>query len=118
MSKSSYRILLDENAERKAMRHLEERGHDAEMVVDALEPRATDDEVQEYAERTGRLILTSDQDFLSRSHPTVFQEDDEMSAFRVASIVDAIGEAMSQSQLEQAGGAKLVEDWVRDRSTG
>jgi predicted nuclease of predicted toxin-antitoxin system len=58
MSKSSYRLLLDENVERRAMRYLEKRSHDAEMVVDVVEPRATDDEVQQYAEETNRLVLT------------------------------------------------------------
>ena len=34
-----------------------------------------------------------------------------MSAFEVAETVDAVAEAMSQSQLMQSGGTKLVEDW-------
>ena len=112
MSKSSYRLLLDENVERKTMRYLENRGHDAELVVEVLEPQATDDAVQQHAARTNRLVLTSDQDFLARDYPTLFQEDDKMSAFEVAEIVDAIADAMSQSQLMDAGGAKLVEDWL------
>jgi hypothetical protein len=94
------------------MRYLEKRNHDAEMVVEVLEPQATDDAVQQYAARTNRLVLTSDQDFLARDYPTLFQEDDKMSAFEVAEIVDAIADAMSQSQLMDAGGAKLVEDWL------
>ena len=94
------------------MRYLEDRSHDAEMVVEVLEPQATDDAVQQYAARTNRLVLTSDQDFLARDYPTLFQEDDKMSAFEVAEIVDAIADAMSQSQLMDAGGAKLVEDWL------
>ena len=48
------------------MHYLEKRSHDAEMVVDVVEPRATDDEVQQYAEETNRLVLTSGQDFLAR----------------------------------------------------
>ena len=112
MSKSSYRLLLDENVERRAMGYLENRSHDAEMVVDVLEPRATDDEVQQYAEETNRLVLTSDRDFFTRDYPTLFQEDNEMSAFEVAEIVDAVAEAMSQSQLMQSGGTKLVEGWL------
>ena len=82
------------------------------MVVDVVEPQATDDEVQQYAEETNRLVLTSDQDFLARDYPTLFQEDDKMSAFKIAEIVDAVAEAMSQSQLMQSGGTKLVEDWL------
>ena len=112
MSKSNYRLLPDENVERRAMRYPEKRSHDAEMVVDVLEPRVTDDEVQQYAEETNRPILTSDQDFLARGYPTLFQKDDEMSAFEVAEIVDAIAEAMSQSQLMQSGGTKLVGGWL------
>ena len=94
------------------MRYLEDRSHDAKMVVEVLEPQATDDAVQQYAARTNRLVLTSDQDFLARDYPTLFQEDDKMSAFEVAEIVDAIADAMSQSQLMDAGGAKLAEDWL------
>lgn len=94
------------------MHYLEKRGHDAEMVVDVLEPGATDDEVETYAADTGRLVLTSDPDFLSRGYPTLFLEDDKMSAFEVAEIVDAVAETMSQSQLERSGGTKLVEDWL------
>ena len=94
------------------MHYLEKRGHDAKMVIDVLEPQATDDEVQQYAEETNRLVLTSDQDFLARDYPTLFQEDDKMSAFKIAEIVDAVAEAMSQSQLMQSGGTKLVEGWL------
>jgi predicted nuclease of predicted toxin-antitoxin system len=112
MSKSSYRLLLDENVERRAMRYLEKRSHDAEMVVDVVEPQATDDEVQQYAEETNRLVLTSDQDFLARGYPILFQENDKMSAFEVAETVDAVAGTMSQSQLMQSGGTKLVEDWL------
>jgi predicted nuclease of predicted toxin-antitoxin system len=72
MSKSSYCLLLDENVERRAMCYLEKRSHDAEMVVDVLEPQATDDEVQQYAEETNRPALTSDQNFLARDYPTLF----------------------------------------------
>ncbi|PSP50095.1 hypothetical protein BRC75_01835 [Halobacteriales archaeon QH_7_69_31] len=57
------------------MHYLEKRSHDAEMVVDVVEPQATDDEVQQYAEETNRLVLTSDQDFLARGYPTLFQEN-------------------------------------------
>ena len=94
------------------MHYLEKRGHDAKMVIDVLESQATDDEVQQYAEETNRLVLTSDQDFLARGYPTLFQEDDKMSAFKIAEIVDAVAEAMSQSQLMQSDGTKLVEGWL------
>jgi len=112
MSSRSYRILADENVERKAARYLEKRGHDVEMVVDVLEPGVTDETVVGYAARTNRLLLTSDDDFLSMGYPTLFQEDDQMSAFGVAAIVDAVASAMSQSDLERTGGTKLVEEWV------
>jgi len=112
MSSRSYRILADENVERKAARYLEKRGHDVEMVVDALEPGVTDEAVVKYATRTDRLVLTGDDDFLSKGYPTLFQEDGQMSAFRVAEIVDAVADAMSQSDLEEAGGTKLVEGWL------
>ena len=112
MSSRSYRILADENVERKAARYLDKRGHDMEMVVDVLEPGVTDETVVEYATETNRLVLTGDDDFLSRGYPTLFQEDGQMSAFELAEIVDAVADAMSQSDLEQAGGTKLVEGWL------
>lgn len=112
MSSRSYRILADENVERKASRYLEKRGHDVEMVVDVLEPGVTDEAVVEYATRTDRLVLTGDDDFLSEGYPTLFQENGQMSAFELAEIIDAVADAMSQSDLERAGGTKLVEGWL------
>jgi len=38
MSKSSYRLFLDENVERKTMRYLENRGHDAELCTEPVSP--------------------------------------------------------------------------------
>jgi len=65
-----------------------------------------------YAEEERRLVLTSDPDFLSRGCPTLFQEDDRMSAFEVAEIVDEVGVAMSQSEVKRAGSVKLVGGWL------
>jgi len=117
MSSRSYRIPADENVERKAARHPETRGHDVELVVDALEPGVTDDAITEYATRTDRLVLTGDDDFPSEGYPTPFEEDGQMAAFRLAEIVDAVADAMSHSELQQAGGAKLVEGWLRHGPT-
>jgi hypothetical protein len=47
MSESNFRILADENVERKAARYLEKRGHDVEMVIDVLEPGVDDETVAE-----------------------------------------------------------------------
>jgi predicted nuclease of predicted toxin-antitoxin system len=112
MSTDNSRVLLDENVERRAMRYLEKRGHDIEMVVNVLGPGSADDEIVRHAADTGRLVLTSDPDFLSRDPPTLFLENDKLSAFEVAEIVDAVAAAMSQTQVEAVGGAKLVDDWM------
>ena len=112
MSKSNFRILADENVERKAARYLDERGHDVELVVDILEPGVDDETVAEYAAETDRLILSADEDFLSGGHPTLFQEDGEMSAFDLAETVDAVAAVLSQEELEETAGTKLVADWL------
>lgn len=112
MSGSSYRILVDENVERQAARYLAKRGHDVELVVDVLGDGTSDGEIISYAEEESRLVLTSDPDFLSRGYPTLFQEDDKMSAFEVAKIVDEVGAVMSQSDITEAGSVKLLEAWL------
>jgi len=71
------RFLLDEDTEEQLATKLQKAGYDAVRVVnvDALGPGSDDTEVRDYARKTGRIIITYDDDLLSLdpdSHPGVF----------------------------------------------
>ena len=53
-----YRILADENVERRVCRYLETAGHDAVMVVDELGSGADDPVVADFDEETGLVTFT------------------------------------------------------------
>jgi len=112
MSRSSYRILADENQERQAARYLHKRGHDVELVVDVLGPGTDDEAIARYAREDDRIVLTADTDFFSENCPLLFQVDDRMSAFRIAEVVDAIAVRFTQEQVDRLGPIKVVDDWV------
>lgn len=103
-----FAVLADEHVERRVATLLSDWGHDVVLVVDALEPSVDDEVIAAYARETDRLILTSDTDFLTEYGPgdhagVLFQPDDELRPYRVASIVDEIASHLPQSTVSGGG---------------
>jgi hypothetical protein len=72
-----FRVLLDENVDPAVGAALETSGHDAVHTqdVDALGKQSHDHEIAADAKRTGRHVLTNDDDFYRRIDdelPTLF----------------------------------------------
>jgi len=61
------RILADENVDHRVVHRLDHYGHDVEHVdfTSELDKGTTDSTVAAYSIETDRLLLTSDDDFLS-----------------------------------------------------
>lgn len=57
------RLLLDENLSFRIAARLIERGHDAVHVTDVGLNDTDDHEIFQWAEREGRVVVTSDADF-------------------------------------------------------
>jgi len=83
----SYSILADENIERATVNYLNKLGHDIVRIQDTpdLGQGATDDEIVTYANRSGRLILSQDDDFFTDIDPhdtpgVLAQRDQQLSA--------------------------------------
>jgi predicted nuclease of predicted toxin-antitoxin system len=57
------RFLFDAQLPPALARQIESFGHVAEHVADCGLERAPDDDVRAYAERTGSVIVTKDEDF-------------------------------------------------------
>ena len=75
-------FLLDENIAAPLADKLDKAGHDAERIVDVSElcEGADDTTIRLYAVREGRLIVTSDDDFVQMpvgSHNGVFYVPDQ-----------------------------------------
>lgn len=99
-----YRIVADENVEPATRRHLDARGHDIEWVgdVSSLGLGVADEKIVAYANREERLILTQDDDFFTRidveeTAGVLYQQDQQLSAEEVATIVDEMARYLDQS---------------------
>jgi predicted nuclease of predicted toxin-antitoxin system len=112
-----FALLLDENVEREVLYRLRDRGHDAEHVasVDALGKGATDAAVAAYSRRTGRAIVSYDDDFRTEFSETdlfgfVFVPDGTLSSEQMAVILDAMSDHYEQRDLR---GAHVLDDaWL------
>ncbi len=113
----TFRILADEHCERKAVDYLRKEGHDVERVIDVPElgHGASDAEIAAYAQREDRLILTSDDDFLAEIEHTehagiLFQPNERMNAFDVASAVSSIASHIDQGKIDTD--VYVTENWL------
>jgi predicted nuclease of predicted toxin-antitoxin system len=112
------RLLLDEQVEPSVQRYLEREGHDVVHTreVDDLGAGSADHEVAAYSKRTGRSILTNDDDFFSQIDadlPTVFHFPNQRpSAYQITSILGAVEEQFTEAELAQEDVVALVEGWL------
>jgi len=112
----SYSILADENIERATVNYLNKLGHDIVRIQDTpdLGQGATDDEIVTYANRSGRLILSQDDDFFTDIDPhdtpgVLAQRDQQLSAQEVGEIVDKMANHILQKQVVLAF---VSADWL------
>ena len=55
-------LLADESVDRPVVEHLRQQGHDVVYVAE-LSPGVLDDQVLQYANQRGALLVTADKDF-------------------------------------------------------
>ncbi|MDY6788650.1 MAG: DUF5615 family PIN-like protein, partial [Candidatus Nanohaloarchaea archaeon] len=60
------KLIADEDIDRPLIKKLRSRGHDV-LSVDEVMKSASDEEVMEKAESTGRILLTFNRDFISEA---------------------------------------------------
>jgi len=112
----AYEILGDEHTERQAAEYLQRQGHDIKLVVDvpSLGPGTDDATIRAHARNQNRLILTSDAGFLAAdvdSHAgLLYQPNDQLSAYEVASIISEIAMHCDQSTIESA--VYVTTEWI------
>jgi predicted nuclease of predicted toxin-antitoxin system len=101
-----YRILADENVERATTDYLRKLGHDVERIddVEELGLGAGDGSIAAYGRETDRLILTQDDDFVTRldigdTAGVLLQTDQTLSAREVGDIVHELSEYVDQSDV-------------------
>lgn len=111
-------FLLDEDTERELAEKLRHASHDVERVVESprLGPGATDAEVREFARRSGRLLITYDDDHVSVSpdgHAGVFYcPDQRLSSFTVFRIVQQVAKHYP-NQAELPPVVYLTKRWIQ-----
>lgn len=123
----SFGLVLDENTERDLKARLEELGHDAERVVeiDTLGPGATDREVVDYCQRTDRMLVTFDDDFLSEHEAIhrigiLFEATDRRPPVELASRIDRVSRFYAQGDITRARRAIYLnsDEWGESGSDG
>lgn len=112
-----FALLLDENLEHDLLRQLRASGHDAEHVARtaALGKGATDREVAALSRRTGRVLLTRDDDFVTALsddayYGVLYVPDDALTPGAIVTILDRMDRHYDQDELR--GADVLDTDWL------
>ena len=115
----SFRILADENVDHRVVHRLRHYGHDVEHVdfIAELGKGADDESIAQYSLSANRLLLTSDDDFLTdfpedAYSGLLFIEDETLSAEQTSDIVHSIAEIVSQEDIE--GVFYISRQWILD----
>lgn len=102
----SYRLLLDENIEYEVKHRLRNYGHDVEHVdfVSELGKGTEDRSIGEYSLRTGRIIVTYDDDFVLDIHTDEYEAvlyigEASLSADEIADIIHEMSRHYDQQQI-------------------
>lgn len=113
----SLRLLADENVDDRLVYRLTQAGHDVEHVdfVPELGKGSSDEEIAAHSRETGRILVSSDADFLSDFDPEDYQgllfiEDETLSPGDATAIINAISEQVSSSQVEAV--LYVSESWL------
>ena len=110
-------LLFDEDTEAKFARLCEKDGHDVERVVDVSElgRGAKDAEVRRYANSTGRIVVTHDDDYVSETWTdgdrTFYAPNQRLSAFELYRILTTVCDAVASDE-ELPPVVYLTEDWL------
>jgi hypothetical protein len=104
-----FSLLLDEMTEASLADYCRKLGHNVERVVEVSSLGSGSDDVKifAYAEREGRILVTSDDDFLAGHDAPVrigvfFQPNDRTPPFETANIIDAIADHVDQRQVTES----------------
>lgn len=113
----TYRLLLDEHIEHEVFHRLGNYDHDVEHVefASSLGKEATDGEIARYSLEVDRLILTYDDDFVTKFDEDAYRgvfffEDEQMSYQQVADITHAVSHVYPQDQV--SGLEKVGREWL------
>ena len=89
-----YRILVDENTSPRVAELLRDRGYEATHVGNALSLGASDQEIINYANDHGYVVLTHDDDFLLPKYTEIvlilYYSDDTISTYKIITRVEAV----------------------------
>lgn len=103
----SLRVLADENIDHRTVHRLEHYDHDVEHVdfVATLGKGTDDARIARYSLDADRLVLTSDDDFLTdftddEYRGLLFIEDETLSTATVADIAPTIAETVDHDRIE------------------
>lgn len=114
----SLRLLLDENVELTVEKSLKQAGHDVVHTqhVDELGKRSYDHEIAAYSKKTGRYILTNDDDLfeeIDEDLPTLFYfPNQRLSAYKITSIIGVIEERYTAEGVDRQPHVRVVEGWL------
>jgi predicted nuclease of predicted toxin-antitoxin system len=113
------RFLLDENVGTDVAVSLTEAGHDIihTQDVDELGKGSYDHEIAACSKRTGRYILTNDDDLFDEIDdelPTLFYfPNQRLSAHQITSIIEVIEAQYSVEEIDAQPHVRVVEGWIR-----
>ena len=115
----NFRVLADENVDQRVVHRLRHYGIDVEHVdfVPALGKGTSDEAIAQYSLSSNRLLLTSDDDFLTgfdedEYSGLLFVEDETLSAEQVSDIVHAFAEIVDQDDIQ--GVFYVSREWLRN----
>ena len=112
------RFLPDENVELTVEKSLNQAGHDVVHTrnVDELGKQSYDDEIAAHLKKTGRYILTNDDDLFGEIDddlPTLFYfPNQRLSAYQITSVVGVIEEQYTVEEIDQQPNVRVVESWL------
>lgn len=94
------RVFCDENVKFSLYNLLRQEGHDCVRIEDTLGKGASDEEIAEYCREENRLILTSDDDFLTLTEQPgiIFLNEQTTSSKKVANSMRRIEASVDEPE--------------------
>lgn len=102
----TYRLLLDENVDRRVQYQLDYRGHDVRCVGDGIvETGSSDETIATVAEDTDRILLSHDDDFLrvveaGPDVPCLLVERDPITPAEIGQLVDRLAATVPPEHID------------------
>lgn len=79
-TEAPWRFLIDANVHRDVGAALADAGHDIVYVFEVFPPKASDDEIDQYARSQGRIVVSHDARFMRRIQQQMFQFEEPLSS--------------------------------------